>query len=204
MKWQIFETSCNCCLRNQSLGSKEETILHLIWIATHRSHYFPSLSVRRDMEQFFLVPGSVDNKKSLNNQTVTKQELRKYQVEQNSTYQIVSLKKESNKKLFAKADALVGKFLSCLRIKLSNSQISLEWVEAATLQSKLAQQLLCTNTEVPERCFTWCCWCISNSGCKSKCHSRREMQLRAFQNMNVSSCKECSGRAVLLMCLCAI
>ena len=54
------------------------------------------------MEQFFLVPASVYNK-SLNTKAVTKQELPKYQAEQNPTYQIDSLKKEINKKLSAKA-----------------------------------------------------------------------------------------------------
>ena len=60
-------------------------------------------------------------KKNLNIQTVTKQELPKNQSEQNATYQIDSLKKEINEKLFAKADFLVQKILSCLRIKLSDS-----------------------------------------------------------------------------------
>ena len=64
----------------------------------------------------FLVPASVY--KSLINQSVTKQELPKYQPSQNPTYQIDSLKKEINKKLFCKADTLVNKILSCPRIKL--------------------------------------------------------------------------------------
>ena len=73
------------------------------------------------MDQFVLVPASVYNK-TLNTQSVTKQELPKYQPSQNATYQIDSLKKEINKKLFSKADALVDKILSRPRIKLSNSQ----------------------------------------------------------------------------------
>ena len=60
------------------------------------------------MEQFVLVPVSV-YKKSLITQSVTKQELPKYQLSQNPTYHIVSLKKKINKKLFSKADALVDK-----------------------------------------------------------------------------------------------
>ena len=72
------------------------------------------------MDQFVLVPASVYNK-SLIIQSVTKQELSKYQPSQNPTYQIDSLKKEINKKLLSKADASVGKNLSCPRIKVSNS-----------------------------------------------------------------------------------
>ena len=73
------------------------------------------------MDQFVLVPASVYNK-SLITQSVTKQELQKYQTSQNPTYQIDSLKKEISKKLFSKADSLGEKNLSCPRIKLSNSQ----------------------------------------------------------------------------------
>ena len=73
------------------------------------------------MEQFVLVPASVNNK-NLITQSVTKQELPKYQPSQNPTYQIDSLNKEISKKLFSKADALVDKILSCPRIKLSISQ----------------------------------------------------------------------------------
>ena len=76
------------------------------------------------MEQFVSFPASVYNK-SLNTQPVTKQELPKYHLSQNPTYQIDSLKKEMNKKLFAKADSLVDKNLSCLCVELSNSQVLL-------------------------------------------------------------------------------
>ena len=72
------------------------------------------------MEQFVLVPDSVYNKKLITH-SVTNQELPKYQPLQNPTYQIDSLKKEINKKLFSKAHPLVDKILSCSRIKLSNS-----------------------------------------------------------------------------------
>ena len=72
------------------------------------------------MDQFVLVPASVYNK-SLITQSVTKQELPKYQPSQNPTDQIDSLKKEINKKLFSKADTLVDKILCSPRIKLSNS-----------------------------------------------------------------------------------
>ena len=82
------------------------------------------------MDQFVLVPASVHNK-SLITQSVTKQELPKYQPSQNPTYQIDSLKKEINKKLFSTADSSVDKILSCPRIRLSNSEtLILDGVEA--------------------------------------------------------------------------
>ena len=58
------------------------------------------------MDQFVLLPASVY--KSLNTNSVTKQELPKYQP-QNPTNQIDSLKMKTNKKLLAKAEILVGK-----------------------------------------------------------------------------------------------
>ena len=65
------------------------------------------------MEQFDLVPASVFNNKSFNTQTVTKQELPKYQKEKNHTCKSGSRKKEINKGLLAEADSLVDKFLFC-------------------------------------------------------------------------------------------
>ena len=55
------------------------------------------------MEQFVLVSASVYNK-SVTAQTVTKQELPKYEAEHPHTYQIDSLKRDINKKIFGKAD----------------------------------------------------------------------------------------------------
>ena len=76
------------------------------------------------MEQFvFVLIFAPVYKKSLITQSVTKQELPKYQPSQNPTYKVDSLKKEINKKLFTKADSLVDKIFSCPRIKLSNSQL---------------------------------------------------------------------------------
>ena len=50
-------------------------------------------------------------------------------------YQIDSLKKEINEKLFAKADFLVDKILCCPRIKLSNTQtLLLAGVETGVLR----------------------------------------------------------------------
>ncbi len=65
--------------------------------------------------------------KSLSTQSVTKQDHPKYQPSQNPTYHIDLLKKDLNKNLFSKADSLIDKILSCLQIKLSNSQ-KLVWM----------------------------------------------------------------------------
>ena len=90
------------------------------------------------MEQFVLVPASVYNKSV----SVTKQELPKYKAEQPPTYQIDSLRKEVNKKLFCKADSLVDKILFCPRIKLSNSQtIILDGVDTGVLISDFTPHL---------------------------------------------------------------
>ena len=56
-----------------------------------------------NMEQCDLVPASVYNK-SVTEQSVTKQELPNSKSEQPITYQIDSLKRDINKKLFGKAD----------------------------------------------------------------------------------------------------
>ena len=101
-------------------------------------------------------PSSADNnnKKSLNTQEVTQQELPKYKVERNTTYHIGSRKKELNKKLFAKADSLVDKILSCPRIKLSNSQtLKLDGVETGVSLSDFGQQLRRKNADVSEIYF---------------------------------------------------
>ena len=114
----------------------------------------PSLTICPDMEQFVLVPASVYDK-SLITQSVTKQELPKYQPLQNHTYQIDSLKKEINKKLFSKADSLVDKKLSCPRIKLSSSQtLALDGVETGFFLSDSAQQLRRKHADVPDIYFT--------------------------------------------------
>ena len=105
------------------------------------------------MEHFVLVPASVYNK-GLITQSVTKQKLPKYQLSQNPTDQIDSLRKEINKILFSKADSLVDKNLSCPRIKLSNSQTFLDGVETGVSLLDFAQQLRRKNAEVPDIYFT--------------------------------------------------
>ena len=102
------------------------------------------------MEQFVLVPVSVYNK-SLITQTVAKQELPKYQPSQNPKYQVDSLKKEINKKLFSKADSSVDKVLSCPRIKLSNSHtLFLDGVETGISLLDFAQQLRRKNADIAD------------------------------------------------------
>ena len=104
------------------------------------------------MEQFVLVPASVYNK-SVTTQSVTKQELPKYKAEPPPTYQIDSLKRDINKKLFGKADSLIDKILSCSRIKLSNSQtIIVDGVDTGSLISDFTLHLPRKN--VPDIYFT--------------------------------------------------
>ena len=103
-----------------------------------------------EMEQFVLDPVSV-YKETLITQSSTKQETPRYQPLQNPTYEIDSLKKEMNKQIFAKADILVEKLLSCPRIKLSNSQtLNFDGVETGFFFSAIAQQLRCKNADVPD------------------------------------------------------
>ena len=100
------------------------------------------------MEQFVLVPASVYNK-SATTQSVTKQELPKYKVEQPPTYQIDSL--NLNKNLSGKADPLKDKILSCSRIKLSNSQtIILDGVDTGVLIPDFTLHLRRKNADVPD------------------------------------------------------
>ena len=106
------------------------------------------------MEQFVLVPASVYNK-SLITQSVTKQELPKYQASQNPTHLVDSIKKEINKKIFSKADSLVDKILSCARTNLSNSQtLILDGVETGIFLLDFAQQLRRKNADIPDIYFT--------------------------------------------------
>ena len=102
------------------------------------------------MEQFVLVPASVYNKSA---QSVTKQELPKYKVEQPPTYQIDSL--NINKKYLGKGDSLIDKILSCSRIKLSNSRtIILDGVDTGVLISDFTLHLRRKNSDVPDSYFT--------------------------------------------------
>ena len=106
------------------------------------------------MEPFVFVPASVYNK-NLITQSITKQELPKYQPSQNPTYQLDSLKKEMNKKLFSKADSLVDKILSSPRIKLPNSQTLVsDGLKFGIFLPYFAQQLRRKNVDDPDIYFT--------------------------------------------------
>ena len=106
------------------------------------------------MEQFVLVPASVYNK-SVTTQSVTKQELPQYKAEQPPSYQIDSLKRDVNKKLFRKAHTLRDKTLSCSRIKLSNSQTKiLDGADTGVLLADFTLPLRRNNVDVPDIYFT--------------------------------------------------
>ena len=153
------------------------------------------------MEHVVLVPASVYNNKCLNTQTVRKKELPKYQAEQYRTYQIDSLKMEINKKLFAKADSLVDKILSCPRIKRLNWQILiLDGVQIRTSLSDFAQQLRCKNTDVPDIYSTL----VDAAGIPSTLvlnqnTQTKERNLGPLQDINFRSCKSGTHTMVLLM-----
>ena len=116
--------------------------------------HLPSLINCLGMEQFFLVPASVYNK-SVTAQSVTKQELPKYKSEQPRTYQIDSLKRDINKKLFGKADSLIDKILSCSLVKISSSQtINLVGVDTEVLISDFTLHLRRKNADVSDIYFT--------------------------------------------------
>ena len=141
--------------KNVQLGSKEETFWRpKVGYSPLKIIILTSLTICLDMEQFVPVPASVYNK-SLITLSVMKQELPKYQPSQNPTYQIDSLKKEINKKLFSKADSLLDKILSGPHIKLSKSQtLILAGVESGIFLSDFAQQLRRKNADVPDIYFT--------------------------------------------------
>ena len=106
------------------------------------------------MEQFVLVPASVYNK-SVTTQSVTKQELPKCKAEQPPTYQIDSLKRDIDKKLFGNADTVIDKILSCSRIKLSNLQTKiLDGVDTGVLISDFPPHLRRNNADLPDIYFT--------------------------------------------------
>ena len=86
----------------------------------------------------------------LKTQSVTKQELPKFQTLQYPAYQNDSLKKEMDKKVLAKAEYLIDKILSCPRNKLSSSHTSiLDDVETRIFLLDFAQQLRRINADFP-------------------------------------------------------
>ena len=107
------------------------------------------------MEQFVLVPASLLNKLNTTKSTTLKVDLHKYQPQQTHTSQVDSLKKDINKKLFAKADSLVDKLLASPRIKLSlSNSIVLDGTDTGVLLQDFAQHLRRKNADVPDIYFT--------------------------------------------------
>ena len=103
------------------------------------------------MEQFVLVPASLFNKLNTTKSTTLKVDLPKYQPQQTPTSQVDSLKKDINKKLFAKADSLVDKLLASPRMKLSLSNtIVLDGTDTGVLLQDLRRK----NADVPDIYFT--------------------------------------------------
>ena len=93
--------------------------------------------------------------KSVTTQSVTKQELPKYEAERFPTYQIDILEIVIKKKLFGKADAPIDKILSCSRNKLSDSQtILLDGVGTGVLTSDFTLHLRRKNVDIPDIYFT--------------------------------------------------
>ena len=82
-------------------------------------------------------------------------DLPKYQPQQTATSQVDSLKKDINKKLFAKADSLVDTLLASPRIKLSLSNtIVLDGTDTGVLLQDFAQHLRRKNADVSDIYFT--------------------------------------------------
>ena len=93
--------------------------------------------------------------KSVTTQSVRKQEFAEYEVEPPATYQIDSLKRDINKKLFGQRDTLIDKILSCSLIKLPNSQtIILYGVETGVVISDFTLHLRRKNVDFPDIYFT--------------------------------------------------
>ena len=105
------------------------------------------------MEQFVLVPGSV-YKKGLITQSVTRAATSKVSTSTKPTYQIDSLKKEIDKKLFSKAHSLVEKnfVLSTYQVlKFTNFSSG---VETGISLLNFAQQLRRKNVDIPDIYFS--------------------------------------------------
>ena len=82
-------------------------------------------------------------------------DLPKNQPQQTPTSQVDSLKKDFNKKLFAKAFSLVDKLSASPRTKLSLSNtIVLDDTDTGVLLLEFAQQLRRKNADVPDIYFT--------------------------------------------------
>ena len=146
------------------------------------------------MEQFVLVPASLLNKLNTTKSTTLTVDLPKYQPQQTPTSQVDSLKKDINKKLFAKADSLVDRLLASPRIKLSLSNtIVLDGTDTVVLLQDFAQHLRRKNADV-----------LNQYSPQSECQSKRERKLDPFQNLSDKSFKDYIHMVLQHMALCEI
>ena len=142
------------------------------------------------MEQFVFVAVSLYNTKNLTTLGIAKQDLPKYETEQNHTYQIDSIKKRRSKNLFAKADSLVDKIFSSPHIKLSESQTLLLYGEETWVL--LSDMYLLDAAGIAPTL-------VLNQYAEAE-----DRKLFPFQNLNVRRCNGCTRKAVLLMGLYAV
>ena len=89
--------------------------------------------------------------KSLITQSVTKRDFPKYQALHKSTYQTDSVENDINRKLWVKADSLVGEILTaCQALQVT---LFLDGVETSVLLSHFAQQLRRENADLSKVYF---------------------------------------------------
>ena len=156
------------------------------------------------MEQFVLVPASLLNKLNTTKTTTLKVDLPKYQPQQTPTSQVDSLKKDINKKLFAKADSLVDKLLASPRIKLSLSNtIVLDGTDTGVLLQEFAQHLRRKNADVPDITLLDAAD-ISPSIVLNQNAKAKERKLDPFQNLSDKSFKDYIHMVPQHMALCEI
>ena len=98
MTGQHFRMKHDWFLWKLSILSKEETFCHSKKsYNSKKSFILPSITFCLDIQLFVFVHDSVYNNNSLNSQTVTKQELPKYQAEQIPRTKMIRLKRTSTR-----------------------------------------------------------------------------------------------------------
>ena len=153
------------------------------------------------MEQFVPVPASLLTN-SVTTQSVRMQELPEYKAEQPPTYQIDSLERDNNNKLFGKADTLMDKILSCSRIILSKMQTKLfDGVDSGVLLSDFTQILRPKNTDVPDIYFTLLDTAAISHSVVFNQNAEAKDRESWEEVMNVKSYKDCKQRVLLLTVL---
>ena len=152
------------------------------------------------------VPASVWKNKSLNTESVTKQIFQFIKLNKILTYEIDSPEKELNKKLFAKADTLVEKVLSCPHIKLSSSQtLILDGVETVVILSDFAQQLRSKKQTFQKFTLLYLALLVNlQLYFWIKMPKPKAKEAGSLQKLNKRSCKDSTHKVVLLLTLCAL